>query len=131
MKENKILGALMIPEKKIYRNPNINITKPHYVCFSKETIEQLREKFHSNKFEKNVNLNHKGKNISTITLTKSFIINKNNITNLPNEFRELPIGTWMIEYLVKDEKIWKMIINKELNGFSIEGIFDYPKFKEK
>jgi hypothetical protein len=36
---------------------------------------------------------------------------------------ELPAGTWFVAMKVKDDKVWKMIKEKSLTGFSVEGLF--------
>jgi hypothetical protein len=35
----------------------------------------------------------------------------------------LPSGTWYVAMKVLDDKIWKMIKEKSLTGFSVEGLF--------
>ena len=123
--ENKILGPVLIPNKKIYRNKNKIIDVPHYVSFTVETISKLRTKFHRDRNDDKVNLNHDGVLIGGVKMIKSFLIDETNKNVLPKEFGNLPLGTWMVEYVVEDEDVWKKIKNKELNGFSIEGVFSY------
>ena len=60
VKNNYVLSPAMIPGKKIFRRPNNKIEEPHYVIFSAETIEKYRTKFHADKFDDNVNINHNG-----------------------------------------------------------------------
>jgi len=43
----------------------------------------------------------------------------------------LPKGTWIVSYKVVDKKIWDMIKNKKLRGFSIEVLADLKKLKLK
>ena len=35
----------------------------------------------------------------------------------------LPSGTWYVAMKVKDDNVWKMIKEKSLTGFSVEGLF--------
>ena len=125
MKKNRILGPVMIPDKIIYRNANSFVNEPHSIVFSSETIEKLRKKFHENNFDNNVNLNHDGIQVTGVTLSKSFLINDENRNDMLEEFKDLPNGTWMAEYEIENEEIWKMIQNEELRGFSIEAFLDY------
>ena len=115
----------MIPEKPIFRVPNHKVDEPHYVTFSADTIVKCRDKFHANKFDNNVNINHNGIPLKGIIMTKSFLIADNNRKDLPECFHNLPNGTWMIEYNIQDDKVWKLVVDKKINGFSVEGIFDY------
>ena len=125
MSPNYIFGPAMIPDKKIYRNPNNIVKEPHYVYFDSDTIQKLREKFHKDNFDNKVNINHDGVQVNGVIMTKSFLINDENRKELLKEFRDLPNGTWMIEYEIKNEKICEQIKDKKLNGFSVEGLFSY------
>ncbi|MBK7311939.1 MAG: hypothetical protein IPI93_14480 [Sphingobacteriaceae bacterium] len=122
---NYVFGPAMIPDKEIYRNPNKAVNEPHYVMFSTKTIEQLRTKFHANKFDNKVNINHDGIAVNEVIMTKSFLLNKNNRNSIPENFTHLPDGTWMIEYEIENDGIWSMIEEKKINGFSVEGVFQY------
>ncbi|GAA4768718.1 MULTISPECIES: XkdF-like putative serine protease domain-containing protein [Flavobacterium] len=130
MKENTIFGAVLIPNKLILRAPNLKIPEYHNIVFSAETIKSVRENFHRNNFEQNVNINHDGKNISGVEIMESFIISETNRNILPNELSDLPNGTWVAKYLITNKDIWQMVQDGKLNGFSIEGIFDFVKFEE-
>ena len=126
-----IFGPALIPDLKIYRKPNNKVQKPHYIMFSAETIEKIRRKFHKKNYNNRVNINHSGILISGVTMTKSFLLNPINRGSVPNEFQNLPNGTWMIEYIVENDYIWKQIQEKNLNGFSIEGLIQYIDTIEK
>jgi hypothetical protein len=119
----------MIPNKEIYKRPNKTVDEPHLVSFSKETIEQLRNDFHKNNLDNHVNINHDGILVSGVLMTDSFLINNKNRILLDEKFHDLPTGTWMVEYKIEDESIWQLVKNKELNGFSIEGMFEYGEEK--
>ena len=45
-------------------------------------------------------------------MTKSFLISDSNKKDLPDNFKDLPNGTWMIEYEIQNEKVWKLIEEK-------------------
>jgi hypothetical protein len=122
---NFILGPTMIPDKKIFRRPNEKIDEPHYVVFSAETIAKCRNKFHAKNLDNKVNINHNGILLDGITMTKSFLISDENKNELPEVFKDLPNGTWMVEYHIQNEKVWKLISDKKINGFSVEGMFNY------
>ena len=122
---NIIFGPAMIPDKKILRSPTSKISEPHYVFFSAETIKKCREKFHKKHYDNRVNINHNGILLDGIIMTKSFILAKTNRTSISKNFHSLPDGTWMLEYEIENDKVWDLILKKKLNGFSIEGIFEY------
>lgn len=124
MTKNYILAPILIPNKKISRNANNIINETHQVYFSEETIEKIKDKFHEKNHENKININHNEETFG-LTLTKSFLINNENKNELPNDFLNLPIGTWMMEYIVENNNVWKMIKEGKLNGLSLEGIFKY------
>ena len=125
MKKNYILGPALIPDKKMFRSANDIVDVPHEVYFSSDTILKIKDKFHKNNFDNRVNINHDDIQVNGVLMTKSFILNEKTKLELPDEFQDLPVGTWMIEYEIENERIWKMIENKNLKGFSVEGIFNY------
>jgi hypothetical protein len=125
MNKNRVFGPVMIPDKEIYRNANHLVNEPHNVVFPAATIAGFRERFHENNFDNNVNINHDGIQVTGVKLSKSFLIDQENKNSLPEEFKDLPIGTWMAEYEIENEEIWQLIQNKKLRGFSIEAILAY------
>lgn len=69
---NRILGPVMIPDFKILRHHD-EIGFYHLV-FSVSDIEHCKDKFHKEKKEKNVNINHQPGIYSGAHLTESFLI---------------------------------------------------------
>lgn len=129
MTNKYILAPALIPNKKIIRNANNIINETHQIYFTEETIEQIRNDFHKKQCENLISINHNEETFG-LTLIKSFLINDENKKQLPKEFLELPIGTWMIEYTVENDAVWKMIKEGEINGLSLEGIFQYDREEE-
>ena len=125
MEDRIIIGPAMIPNKKIYRNPNRVVNKPHYVYFDELTIKVIREKFHKKNYNNKVNINHDGVLVEEVILIDSFLIDDVNRETLQPQFQDLPNGTWMVSYRIQNDDIWEKIKDKQLNGFSVEGIFEY------
>ena len=125
MDDRIIFGPAVIPGLKIYRNANKAVNEPHYILFTAQTIEQIRTKFHAKNYDNNVNIDHDGIQVQNVKLIQSFLLDDTNRTLQPKEFQDLPNGTWMIAYKIENEEIWDVIKNKKLNGFSIEGTFEY------
>ena len=44
---------------------------------------------------------------------------------------ELPVGTWYVMMKVKDDKVWNLIKDKALTGYSVEGLFAEKSFFSK
>lgn len=114
-----ITGAAMIPELPIYR---VIDGFECYVKFSADTIKQLAEKFMIEGRTLSVNIEHSMPTNECLIIESYFINHERNI--VPEEFKDLPDGTWMISMKVFNDDIWQAIKTNGLNGFSIEGIFE-------
>ena len=93
----------------------------YYVVFEKETIRQLVEKYSASGLLNSVNLQHdENAFIDSAIMVESIIIDKERGI-CPNEFKDIPDGSWIVSYKITDETLWNQIKNTEhLNGFSIE-----------
>lgn len=107
--------------------PNLKILRFHEeigeyeIKFSKKDIFILRKRFHDNGYDKNFNLNHE-EPLTGMTMTSSFLVDKENRKNLPEEFKNLPFGTWVIIVEVTQSTFEKLKENNA-TGFSVEGTF--------
>lgn len=117
-----ITGAAMIPELPIYR---VIDGFECYVKFSADTIKQLVEKFMLEGRTLSVNIEHEIPTNECLIVESYFIDHNRNIA--PEEFKNLPDGTWMISMKIFNDDIWQAIKKNGLNGFSIEGVFDMKK----
>lgn len=121
--EHIITGVICLADTPIYRfSKEIG---EYYVVFSKEVIKQMVQKFAKDRLFNNVNLQHDDKRyVDDIYMFESYIVNKERGIN-PEGFGDLPEGSWVASYKVDNEDLWQEIINgKELNGFSLEGLFN-------
>lgn len=109
---HEIVAPVLIPDQLIFReNPN------RYVYFSKDTIKEIAKLYLTNRVNK-TDINHNS-------------IYNNNIFILESWFNKddtkYPVGTWLIRYKIEDNSIWDKIINGDLSGLSIEGVFEEVK----
>lgn len=114
-----ISGIAMLADTPIYRN---SPTRGEYqVVFEKETIRKMVQKYAKNQMYNLVNLQHDSNEyVNNCYLIESLIIDKQRGI-CPNEFSNVPDGSWYISYYVDDDALWNEIKNgKHLNGFSIE-----------
>jgi hypothetical protein len=122
--EKRILaGPLMIPNTRIYRNDSRG---EYDVFFSKETIEQIVDKYHKNQYGQRVNPMHESMMIlPDIYMVSSFITNKERGINAPKGFEGLPDGSWFGEFKVRNDEVWNQFIKTGIfKGFSVEGFFE-------
>lgn len=125
--QQKLAGAFLIPEQKIYRRDE---SGEYYIKFSKETIQEIADKFNAEQRGRSINLMHEdGSTLSTAYVAENWIVDAELDKSKKFGF-ELPEGTWFGLVKIEDENFWKEEIKTQrLRGFSIEGFFDMQKVK--
>jgi hypothetical protein len=120
-KEKKILlGALLIPNKPIYRNGEEG---EYYIFFSKDTIVKASQMYLKNGYQNNSTLEH-DQALNGLTLVESWIV-EDEVQDKSRKYGlNVPIGTWMGAVKVNNEEIWQEYVKtNKVKGFSIEGYF--------
>lgn len=125
-----ISGVVCLADTPIYRYSEIY--GEYYVVFTKETIQQMVEKFAKDDLFKSVNLQHDDDNfVDGVYMFESYIVNKERGI-APKEFTDVPDGSWICSYKVDNEELWNEIVNgNKLNGFSLQGMFGLQEKFEK
>lgn len=120
--EQIIIGPAMIPDMLIYRNdPQMG---EFNVFFTKETIQQIAEKFFKKCMQGNANIMHdKGQPVKGITYFMSWF--KDDAKKMIGIEGDYPDGTWFVGARVTDANAWAKIKSGEIQGFSVEGWFEY------
>jgi hypothetical protein len=125
-----VLGAVLVPDKLIYRNQN---GKEFNITFPKETILQASQLYLKNQHQKSSTLEHDvDKQILDVCVVESWIkesdtADKSILYNLSE-----PIGTWYVAMKIDNNEIWENYIKTgKLKGFSIDGFFDAEKVNLK
>ena len=127
-----ILGALLVPNKTIYRKEGKD---EYYIYFSRETVKKASELFLMNGKQNNATLEHKF-DIDGLTLVESWIVENKDKDKSALYGMDVPVGTWMGAVKVNNEDIWQDFVKTgDVKGFSIEGFFldkeERPKEKIK
>jgi|TARA_R110000851_G_scaffold267145_1_gene419592 hypothetical protein len=120
-KEKKILlGALLIPNKPIYRNGDEG---DYYIFFSKNTIAKASQMYLRNGYQNNSTLEHE-QSLNGLTLVESWIV-ADEVQDKSRKYGlNVPIGTWMGAVKVNNDEIWEEYVKtNKVKGFSIEGYF--------
>ena len=91
-KEKKILlGALLIPNKPIYRNGEEG---EYYIFFSKDTIVKASQMYLQNGYQNKSTLEH-SKALEGLTLVESWIV-EDEVNDKSRKYGlNVPVGTWM------------------------------------
>ncbi|UII80003.1 XkdF-like putative serine protease domain-containing protein [Flagellimonas sp. CMM7] len=114
-----LLGAALIPNKKVYRNID---GEEFYITFPESTIEACAHSFLKNGFQNNSSVNHEVK-LEGVSVVQSWIVEdpeKDKSTALGKTYEK---GTWVTMMKVENEEAWEAAKKGELNGFSIDGLF--------
>ena len=129
-KEKRILlGALLIPNKPIYRN---GAEGEYYIFFSKETIVKASQMYLRNGNQNSTTLEH-DQTLKGLTLVESWIVESETEDKSRKYGLNVPIGTWMGSVKVNNEDVWQEYVEtNKVRGFSIEGYFsDRMETKDK
>ena len=118
-----IVGAAMVPNKMIHRYDDLG--NLYYVFFSKESIKKMADKFLKEKRTDETSIEHNGLKLGSnkVYITESWV-SEDPLYDKSHKYGfELPEGTWFVSMKVNDDKVWKMIKDKSLTGYSVEGLF--------
>lgn len=128
--EQIIVGPAMIPDIEIIRKGEDG--RPYYVKFTKEVIAKIAEKFMRELRNADTNIQHEDIDAQSYVMETWLVEDpKHDKINTKYGFN-LPEGTWAVKMRVKDKKVWELVKEGKLNGFSIEGNFmskeDYEEY---
>jgi hypothetical protein len=118
-----IVGAAMVPNRMIHRYDDLG--NLYYVFFSKESIKKMADKFLKEKRTDETSIEHNGLKLGSqkVFITESWV-SEDPIYDKSHKYGfELPEGTWFVSMKVNDDKVWKLIKDKALTGYSVEGLF--------
>lgn len=114
-----ILGAVLIPDKKIYRKVK---DKEFNIFFKDHTIEKISQNWMKRMNLNNVTLEHE-EFITGVTPVESWIVADYSKDKASLFDLNVPNGTWVVAMKVDDESRWKEAKEGKIKGFSIEGRF--------
>jgi len=118
-----VVGAAMVPNKMIHRYDELG--NLYYVFFSAASIKKMADKFMQQGRTDETSIEHNGKKLGSdkVYIAESWV-SDDPIYDKSHQYGfSLPKGTWFVSMKVEDEKVWKMIKDKSLTGFSVEGLF--------
>lgn len=118
-----IIGAAMVPNRMIHRYDALG--NLYYVFFSAKSIKMMSDRFLKQRRSDETNIEHDGKKLGAdkVFINESWISEDETYDKSAKYGFSLPVGTWYVSMKVLDDKVWKMIKQKSLTGFSVEGLF--------
>ena len=118
--KRKLMGALLIPNKPIYRR---NGEDEYYIYFSKDTVLKASQMYLMQGKQNNSTLEHQYE-INGLSLVESWIVEDKVHDKSVKYGMDLPLGTWVGSVKVNNDKIWNEFVKTgKVKGFSIEGYF--------
>lgn len=121
-----LAGALMIPNKQIYRkevDPETQKEREFEVVFTPDTIAKIQEKFAISNRNTAINEMHNSNMPVKAAVIQHFIIDRKAGINPPFG-EDLPDGTWYGYIKLFDKEKWDTFIKTGIyTGFSVEGQF--------
>jgi hypothetical protein len=120
-KEKRLLmGALLIPQKPIYRKSG---EEEYYIFFSKKTVERASQMYLQNGNQSKSTLEHDAQ-LKGLTLVESWIVEDKEKDKTALYGLDVPVGTWMGSVKVDNDDVWNNYVKTgKVKGFSIEGYF--------
>ncbi len=119
VKKQILMGALLVPDKKIPRIDDSG--KPYKIYFSKETLTDIIRLYMQKGKQNNTTLEHQidleGNTIVEIWQKEDMVKDKSAIYNLSD-----PVGSIMISMYISDKAKYDEYV-KSGKGFSLEGNF--------
>lgn len=110
-----IVGPVIVPDKPIYRR---NEGGEYYVKFSRQTIEEMMQRYAVNGLHNSFNIQHQFPTEEVYMLEMWMKEGEQDKSNMYGF--DLPVGTVFAKAYVKSDVVREEIKNSGLNGFSIE-----------
>lgn len=120
-----LLGAVLIPNKKIFRN-----IKGHefFITFTADTIEKIGHDFMTKGNQNNSSLEHKIK-LKGMSVVESWVV-KDPLKDKSAVYgKSYEKGTLVQMMKVDNDEIWKKAKNGEIKGFSIDALLGLKEIK--
>lgn len=111
-----VSGAALITDQPIYRRDSEG--REFYVRFNEEAIKEMAIRFFGDHSNTNGNVMH-SIDVDGVTFFESYLINKDRGI-CPVEFSDLPRGSWVVSAKITNDKVWNLIKDGTLRGFSID-----------
>ena len=124
-----VSGPLMIADMPIYRKDKE--FGEYYAVFNAATIEKIAIKYYQKGFQSNVNLMHDGEMIvEGATMFESWIVDRAKGKMPMKGYEEVADGSWFGSFKVNNPAVWSMVKDGLIQGFSVEGLFQYKPQKQ-
>ena len=116
--EQKLIGALLVPDKKIFRN---HPTKGKFnMVFSADVIEEIARRFNEDNLNNEFNVEH-STDVDGVSLSENWIVKDSEKDKSSLYGLKLPVGSWI--GVAKIDSLERFnAVKDNLKGFSIEAV---------
>lgn len=122
-----LLGAALIPNKKIYRNIDGN---EFYITFSEETIEKLAHNFFKQQYNNNSSIEHETK-VDGVSVVEGWIVQDPEKDKSNAYGKTYEKGTFVTMMKVDNDDVWQKVKQGEIKGFSIDALLGLQEINLK
>lgn len=133
-KQKQILtGAVLVPDMLIYRDGKDNNMEEHYLKYTAEDIELIRNKMmRTGVALKNTTHQHERPLRGNYLIECWIVTDPKRDKSVAMGMGEMPKGTLMASYQVRNARYWEtQVLTGNVKGFSIEGLFNYNNVEMK
>lgn len=115
-----VVGAVLIPDKEIYRYDE-STGMEYFLVFSRKAVKDLSEKFLKDGFANNWTLDHQygAEGVYTVESWIKEDMEKDKSVALGID-PSLPVGTWFMSTKINDNATWDEVKAGRWQGFSVE-----------
>ena len=119
-----ISGVVMSANTPIYRRDKNGFE--YYLVFSPETIKLMSEKLFADNNQNHIDVLHNEQIVNGLHLVELFL--KDSSKGIaPSYLEDVPEGSLIASYKVRNEEVWNKIKAGELRGFSLAGLFSIKR----
>ena len=120
-KEHIVTGVIMLADTPILRVDDNG--DGYYVVYSKDTLKYMAEKMLKEGFTSSVNIEHNSMHyVDGVNLQEIYVVDRAKGI-APEMFKDVPDGTLIGTYKVRNDEVWDMVLKGEVYSFSLEGFF--------
>ena len=126
--KHMVFGAVLVPERRIYRNDGEN---EYYLKFTSDSIERMSQDYMKNFRQANVTLQHEEEGTEVVMVESWIKMSMEHDKSIALGLsKDLPVGTWFAGLKVNNIDTWERIKNGELRGFSVESLISLEDFSK-
>ena len=122
-----VAGPAMVPDKLIVRRGQDD--EEFFVFFKADTIRTLSERFLLQGRQNNMTLEHEA-TVNEVSVVESWIVEDPKQDKSAMYGFDLPVGSWFVKLKVLNDDIWDLVKAKDVEGFSVEGVFAQELIKQ-